>query len=262
MHHPAIPAALKLVVVAALVGLGACSRPPTLLVTVTGVPPGAASLAVFLAKQGDSSDFVAPQQDLHPYDLPAPAAAQVTFVLRMPEATAAQLLVSVAAFSQPAGLGCALRSGSAGHAFQPSFLDDSVTVDLGPDLGDTGCQGSPRILAASPALLHGRGGDTLTVKGWGFRPGSQLVLDGVPLTTIYRSAAALEAVVPPAVHFGLVPLSVQVPGQPESSYRGLRYVADAVAFMSQGPVPVAAALRGILVGDGSRTIFASSVLAL
>ena len=249
MHHPAIRSARQLVLVLCLGWLGQCSRPPTLLVTVNGVPPGAASLAVFIAKQGDADAFVAPQEDLHPYELPMPASAQVSFVLRMPDALAAQLTVSAAAFSKAGATGCVLRTSSAAHAFQPSLLDDSVTIDLGTDAVDTTCQGSLRILSTSPTRLHASGGETLTVNGWGFRPGSRLMLDGVALPTTYRSAAVLEAVVPPAVHVGRVPLALEVPGQAAVAFSGLRYVVDNVAFTPLGPVPTPTQLRGIQVAD-------------
>lgn len=246
-HH-----ALGLFLFLLLTGFASCSRPPTLLVTVSGLPAQAASLSVFVVKQGDDGGLLAPMTDLSPYELPSPAPAQISFVLRLPLATDSQLTVSAAAFSQAGGGGCLLRSGAVVHAFQPSLLDDSATVELAAVPGaavDTGCQGAARVVVVSPRLLHAKGGDTLQVSGWGFRPGSRIVLDGVPLVTSYRSALLLEATVPPAVRLGAVPLRVEVPAQPAADFVGLRYIADAITFQPLGTGATLTNVRAAHVAD-------------
>ena len=67
-----------------LICQSACSRPPTLFVTVTGISPGVRSLAILAARVDADGSAVAPMADLVPYNAEVPLDA-ATFVLRLPE---------------------------------------------------------------------------------------------------------------------------------------------------------------------------------
>lgn len=233
---------------AALVGSG-CSRSPTLLVTVEGVPPEARSLSAMAVREGEPGMLSGPMEELHPYDLPQPASGTLSFVLRVPLEADTPLILSVAAFSQTGAGGCLLRAGHAAHTFQPSLLDDSVTVQLSQAGGDTGCASGLRVTSAAPRALHAAGGDKLIIQGWGFRPGSTVILGDKTLPATYRSAYQLEVAVPPATRIGAIPLTVQAPDGQQKGYSGLRYVVDAVSFAPLDPFPLTTGAIHPAVGD-------------
>jgi hypothetical protein len=209
-----------------------CHRSPTLRVTVTGLPTTAASLAVSIALEPVAGSPILPQTDLTPYELPRPSEQQTDFVLRLPFQSDASLLVGVAAFSQAGASGCLLGMGSASHSFRTSILDDQVQITLSPqgENEQTGCQTGPRVVAVTPTQLAAAGGEKLRVFGWGFLPGSRIVLDGVALETRYVSAGQLEATTPGSSRFTEVPLQVQLASGPLLPFRSLRYVARTLRF--------------------------------
>lgn len=250
-------AARTLALVSVLVSVLAagCSRSPTLLVTVQGIPAAARSLQAMVVREGEPGTLLPTQEELRPYDLPQPPGDPQSFVLRVPLEVDTVLTLSVAAFGMPGASGCVLRTGQAVHTFQPSLLDDSVTVQLdqepaaGPAAGDSGCSGALRIFSASPATLHAAGGDKLIVRGWGFRPGSTLRLGDKVLTPTYRSAAELEVTVPEASRIGLVPLVVTGPDGAAASKSGLRYVVDQLSFTPVNPFPLSTNAIHQQIGD-------------
>ncbi|MFO0573781.1 MAG: FG-GAP-like repeat-containing protein [Polyangia bacterium] len=260
---PGLPVAVVSLAVAVALALAlsmtaGCSRSPTLLVTVQGIPGAARSLQALVVREGEPGTLLPTQEDLRPYDLPQPPGDPQSFVLRVPLEVDTVLTLSVAAFDLPGASGCVLRTGQAVHTFQPSLLDDSVTVQLdqepaaGPapsGSAGSGCSGALRILSATPATLHAAGGDKLIVRGWGFRPGSTLKLGDQVLTPTYRSAAELEVTVPEASRIGLVPLQVTGPDGATARYSGLRYVVDQLSFMPVNPFPLTTNAIHQQIGD-------------
>ncbi len=211
---------------------GACSRPSTLKVTVTGVPAQSGSLSVSLALVNEGEAPVLPEAALAPYELPQPAADMSSFVLRLPLQSDATLLLGVAAFSLSGGSGCVLGLGNASHPYRTAVLDDEVTIALTPQSEDAGagCTGSPRIVSVTPTALAPAGGEKLQVQGWGFTPGARILLNGEALETQYVSAGLLQATTPASARLMAVPLTVELPGGARASYRDLRYIAKAISF--------------------------------
>lgn len=263
-----MPVSVRALVVLVLLCLAACSRPPTLLVTVTALPAQAKSLAVSLAIKSESGALTPTTQALTPYELPNTTVGQTDFVLRLPLPSDATLLLGVAAFAGPSGQGCLLGLGNVSHPYQTTLQDDSVTVAIATysERESSGCQGTPRIIEVTPTALPSTGGETLRVIGWGFVPGTHIVLNGTTLETQYVSSGQLEAAIPPSPRFVAAPLEVALPDGTRLPYSGLRYLARSVAFTPQTSIAVPdSAFRSVVADiDGDQRpdlIFYSSAFS-
>ncbi|MFO0578474.1 MAG: FG-GAP-like repeat-containing protein [Polyangia bacterium] len=188
-----------------------CSRPPTVLITVEDVPPEARSLHVIPAHMN-----LASLNDLEPFELPQPTPKNTTFLLRLPEGLAGDVAVQVAAYQQAGAKGCLL---SVGDNSLPELAgqDSSLRVPLKP-VTDTQCTGQrPLLLSASPTRGNTTGGETVTLTGWGFKPGGSVSFNGTAAKSImYKTASTLEVSTPARV--GIGPAEIKVANKDGQSH--------------------------------------------
>lgn len=180
-----------------------CSRSPTLLVTVENVPTEAQSLQVIATHAN-----LAAIMDIEPYELPQPTQATSTFLLRLPANFSGDIGVSVGAFKSAGGAGCLVASGATTEMMFAG-PDATMRVPLAA-VTDTDCAGSKVFLTgAAPALAGTVGGETITINGWGFKPGAKVLFGTTAARSVtYVSALQLQAVTPAKAGFGLTPIKV------------------------------------------------------
>lgn len=189
-----------------------CSRAPTLLVTVENLPTEAQSVQVIATHAN-----LAAIMDLEPFELPQPTQATSTLLLRLPANFSGDIGLSVGAFKGAGGTGCLVASGSASAAtFEGP--DGSLRVPLA-GVSDTACTGGKVFLTgATPALGSTNGGDTITLNGWGFKPGAKVTFGSTAARSVtWISALQLQAVTPLKAGFGLTPIKVTNPDNTSSS---------------------------------------------
>jgi hypothetical protein len=188
-----------------------CSRPPTVLITVEDVPAEARSLHVIPAHMN-----LASLNDLAPYELPQPTPKVTTFLLRLPDGLAGDVAVQVAAYQQAGAKGCLL---SVGDNSLPELAgqDSSLRVPLKP-VTDTQCTGQrPLLLGAAPSRGIATGGETVTLTGWGFKPGGTVTFNGsTAKSTTYKSASTLEVSTP--ARAGIGPAEIKVANKDGQSH--------------------------------------------
>ncbi len=203
-----------------------CSRSPTLLVTVENVPATAQSLQVIATHAG-----LAAIMDVEPYELPQPPPATSTFLLRLPASFSGDIGVNVGAFKSPGGAGCLVATGSTSETM---FMgpDGTMRVPLAP-VTDSACTGSKVVITdATPGLGNVLGGDTITLNGWGFKPGAKVTFGTLPARTVtYSSAAQLKVVTPAKAGFGLTPVKVTNPDNTSASRSDIfRFFGETTSF--------------------------------
>jgi hypothetical protein len=185
-----------------LLGLLSCSRDPTVLVTVDGIPPTAQSLQVIATHAG-----FAQAKDIDPYNLQAGKAAAQTMLLRLPAGFSGDIGVSVAAYSMPGAQGCLLATGSNKNAMF-SGPDENLRVGLDA-VTDTACTGKrPILLSATPGLGKTTGNESVTLTGWGFKPDSTVTMGSKSAMMTFNSAASVTVTTPARAGFGLTPIRV------------------------------------------------------
>lgn len=180
----------------ALLGVLSCSRGPTLLVSVDGLPSDAKSLQVYATHLDPAKGTeVAALIDPAPYELALPAPAATSLLLRLPGGFSGDIGVNIGAFKESGATGCLL---AAGIGNQPMFVgrDETLRVTL-QKFTDSKCTGKqPMILSASPNLVSTSGGEKVTLTGWGLKPGAMLSLGGRPTKFTYKSSTLIEAETP------------------------------------------------------------------
>lgn len=180
----------------ALLGVLSCSRGPTLLVSVDGLPSDAKSLQVYATHLDPAKGTeVAALIDPAPYELALPAPAATSLLLRLPGGFSGDIGVNIGAFKESGATGCLL---AAGIGNQPMFVgrDETLRVTL-QKFTDSKCTGKqPMILSASPSLVSTSGGEKVTLTGWGLKPGAMLSLGGRPAKFTYKSSTLIEAETP------------------------------------------------------------------
>jgi hypothetical protein len=178
-----------------------CSRPPTVLITVEDVPSAARSLHIIPAHMG-----LASLNELEPFELPQPSPGVSTFLLRLPESFSGDVAVQVAAYQQPGGKGCLLGVGD-NSLTELAGVDSNLRVQLKP-VSDSVCNGQrPLLLAATPGRGLASGDETVTLTGWGFKPGASVSFNGTAAKSItYKSASQIEVRTPARVGLGLAEL--------------------------------------------------------
>lgn len=190
-----------------LLGLicASCQRPAYLLVAVEAIPPSARSLVVLATHQGTANT-----SGLQPFELPEPARESGTLLLTLPEGFSGDVRVDVAAMDQPGGQGCLLAQG--GDA-APEFMGPGQSLRASLSLLDTPYCASkqPALFSATPSQGSIEGGERLTVRGWGFRPGATVTLGGQAVTASILSAAEIQLTTPAFAGFGPVPIQVTNP---------------------------------------------------
>jgi hypothetical protein len=171
--------------------------------------------------------------DLDPYQLPQPLMTQTqSFVLQLPGGFSGDITVNVGAFMSNGTQSCLVATGTA-TSMMFNGPNDTMTVGL-MAATDTQCTGTKVLLtSASPALGSTDGGDTITLNGWGFKPGLKVYFGTIAAPTVkYVSAAQLQVVTPTkAGLFGLTPIKVVNPDN-GSATRGdlFRFYAKTVNF--------------------------------
>lgn len=216
----------------ALLGFAACSRGPTLLVTVENIPTDAQSLDIVAAHSDVGTQKVlASIKDIEPIKLPSPASSTSTFLLRLPGGFSGDINVSVAAFAGDAASGCLVATG---NASQPMFVgrDETLRVPMDP-FTDTNCSGKkPMLTAVSPALGSTTGGETVRLSGWGFKPGASVTMGSKPATAVtYKSSSLLEVTTPSKAGFGLTNIKIVNTDMKEDSRKDLfRFYTPSLDF--------------------------------
>ena len=203
-----------------------CSRAPTLLVTVENLPPTALSLQV-TATHGELAAIV----NLDPLDLPQPTPATSTFLLRLPPSFSGDIGVNVGAFKSASGTGCLVATGS---TTTPMFAgpDETMRVPLVP-AEDKTCDGKSVFLNnVAPVLGNVNGGETLTLTGWGFKPGAKVTFGTSSARSVtYVSAAQLKVVTPAKAGFGATPIKVTNLDNTSATRSDLfKFYADTIDF--------------------------------
>ncbi|HRI51852.1 MAG TPA: FG-GAP-like repeat-containing protein [Pseudomonadota bacterium] len=205
-----------------------CSRSPTLLVTVENVPATAQSLQVIATHAG-----LAAIMDVEPYELPQPPPATSTLLLRLPASFSGDIGVSVGAFKSPGGAGCLVATGSTSEAMFAG-PDATLRVPL-TAVTDSACTGSKVIITeAAPGLGTVLGGDTITLSGWGFKPGAKVTFGAgntAARSVTYSSASQLKVVTPSKAGFGLTPVKVTNPDNTSATRSDIfRFYSDTTSF--------------------------------
>jgi hypothetical protein len=212
-----------------------CARQPTLLVTVSDLPPSAQSIVVMATHMG-----MAEVADLDPYDLPMPPSSKApTFLLRLPSGFSGDITVNVGAFMGTGGQGCLVGTGTANSAM---FMnpDDTLTVGM-MAATDTTCSGNKVVLSsAMPTLGNTNGGDTITLSGWGFKPGAKVYFGSILAKSVtYVSASQLQVTTPAKAGFG--PTAIKVVNLDNGTVTRsdlFRFYSDTVDFTSLAfPMP-------------------------
>lgn len=212
-------------------GLSACSRGPTLLVTVENIPDKSQSLQVITAHSDVGTQKVlASINDLPPYALSTPAPNKATFLLQLPGAFNGDINVSVATFAGADASGCLLATGAAS---QPMFVgrDETLRVPLDA-FTDTQCNGKkPMLTKITPTMGSTAGGETVTLSGWGFKPNAAVTMGSKPGTVTFKNASTLEVLTPKLAGFGLVNVKVQNTDMKEDARSDLfRFYAPSLSF--------------------------------
>jgi hypothetical protein len=117
--------------------------------------------------------------------------------------------------------------------FMPAPLDDAMVVSLKePDAKDTQRKSSLRLSQATPAYGSTSGGETVTLSGWGFRPGASVYFGDTkepPVT--YVSATTLQVMTPRSAVSGPVPIKVVNPdGTEVAATDAFRFAFDTLSF--------------------------------
>lgn len=208
-----------------LFGLLSCSRDPTLLITVDGLPTKAMSLQVEVTHAG-----FAAVKDLDPYDLPAPPPGSTTFLLRLPGGFSGDVGVSVGAFDQAGGQGCLVATGTNSSAMFAG-PDDSLRVSLDPAT-DTVCSGKkPMLLAAAPTIGSTVGNEMVALTGWGFKPDATVTMNGKATNFSFTSASKLLLTTPAKA--GIGPTTIKVTNKDglfDSRKDLFRFFSETLAF--------------------------------
>lgn len=197
-----------------LVGLClSCEDRPLVLVSVAPLPADAARLLVSLTYRSQPASAPVPINfDLDGQDLTTPA----TFGVRLPARTDGDLVVGAGVFDRD---GCLSAFGSGATAAISQAPQIDVTLQHAPLDALTPAQrcehpeSTPLLLSVSPSLASSRGGDRVTVRGWGFTPAAVCPLVSINGETapdvLCASLVELSATVPPS-HGALGPAAVQV----------------------------------------------------
>ncbi len=216
------------IALASSLALLTCSRSPTLLVTVENVPTEAQSLQVIATHAG-----LAAIMDVEPYELPQPPPATSTFLLRLPASFSGDIGVNVGAFKSPGGTGCLVATGGTSEAM---FMgpDGTTRVPL-TAVTDSACTGSKVVITdATPGLGTIYGGDTITLNGWGFKPGAKVTFGAsntAARMVTYGSASQLKVVTPAKAGFGLTSVKVTNPDNTSATRSDIfRFFGDATSF--------------------------------
>ncbi len=216
----------------ALLGFAACSRGPTLLVTVENIPNNALSLDIVAAHSDVGTQKVlASIKDIEPLKLPSPASPTSTFLLRLPSAFTGDINISVGAFAGDNASGCLVATG---NARQPMFVgrDETLRVPMDPFM-DMTCTGKkPMLTAVTPTLGSTAGGEKVTLSGWGFKPGVSVTMGSKPATNVtFKSSSLLEVTTPSKAGFGLTNIQVVNPDMKADSRKDLfRFYSPELSF--------------------------------
>lgn len=223
-----------------------CEARPVVVVRVSQLPATAATLEVSVKLGG------APADDLPPFPLPMGNGAPQSFGLRLPRERPGPLVIGAGALDD----GACLRA--VGFA-ELDYRGEAAELDLGlgPVPGDQlACgSGAPVIFGVTPSLVPTSGGAQLSVRGWGFQPGDQVSIAGVPAGgVLWRSRSELLADAPAYALQGHVP--ALVPLKVQSSAGKLHVRDDLLAYYpaTLGFMPAAAPLtcrgpQSLALGD-------------
>ena len=232
----------------------ACEDKPTVIVSLAPLPADAAHLSVSLTYRGQMARAPAPIEfDLTGQDLAQPA----TFAVRMPPYTNGDLVIGAGVLDR-GGCLSAFGTGTAASVKEGPQIDVALNrADATMLTEEERCQqpdSTPLLLSVSPALLSSRGGDLVTVRGWGFVDGSgcsAVSIGGQPggsvscpsLVELRFTAPQSQGVV------GKVPLQVvNRNGRKALSGGLLTYYAETIRFGGAVSYPVGNAPSAIAAG--------------
>jgi hypothetical protein len=216
-----------------LLGLtsASCSRPPTVLITVEDLPAMARSLHIIPAHMG-----LASLNELEPFELPQPSPSVSTFLLRLPDGLTGDITVQAAAYAESGAKGCVLSAGD-NSLMELQGQDSTLRVQLKP-VADSVCSGQrPLLLGASPSRGLASGDETVTLTGWGFKPGATVSFNGTAARSVtYKSATQIEVRTPARVGLGLAEIrAANKDGTAHARKDLFRFYTDLVDF---GGLPI------------------------
>lgn len=181
--------------------LAGCDDRPLALVSVSPLPQDAAQLYVSLTYRSRPARAPAPIQfDLsgHARDIPA------TFGVRLPDRTNGELVVGAGVLDR-SGCLSAVGGGATRMVLQSPTVDVPLSLivpdALTPSERCDQPQDTPLVLGVSPARVSSRGGQRVTLSGWGFDtdPCALVSINANPATEILcTSLVELTATVPPS----------------------------------------------------------------
>lgn len=180
-----------------------CAKPPHLWLTVDHIPEPTQSLAVIAEANGRQTVTAIEPLDVHG----SPSTGSI--LLTLPSNFSGDVVLFVAAFSEPGSRGCVLATGQT-RSQRVSVDSPSGAVHVGLEgIIDSQCTGQrPVVLGVSPSLGLIEGGETVELNGWGFAPGDVVTFAGKPAQTTYVSPSQLEAVTPKRVAIGPTAVTV------------------------------------------------------
>jgi hypothetical protein len=177
----------------ALLGLIACSWPPSIVVVIPALPAQSATLSI-LVGTGNQQASENPSLDVTAF-----AGQAYRFGIHPPLSSVGTFSVAVAAFDKS---GCLLSTGigeiELGAADNDGFVygrpERNLQIPLDASTGD----GSQSCLRGSPVIRSFAQSEDdptqVVIIGWGFAPGVRVQLDGMPaLSETRRDATRIEA---------------------------------------------------------------------
>lgn len=190
----------------ALLVIAGCARPSSVLVSIDNIPPNAQSLVVLGVHENAANP-----EPVEPFALPMPPPASSTLLLTLSSGFAGDLQVNLAAFDGPSGTGCLLATG-VNQAAMFQGPNDSFRIAL-QAITPAACPdpNNPSqvvLLKAEPSYGGTNGGLPVTLTGWGFKPGTMVMVGSKPAQATYKSASELVIQTPASAGIGPTPITV------------------------------------------------------
>lgn len=205
-----------------------CQQPVYRLVTVVGIPQNSRSIVV-LAENAGRTPIEAPE----PFEVPQPAPASATLLLNLSTGFQGDLAVNIGVFDAAGGQGCLIATG--GDKENPfTGANGTLRITLNKIASNSAaCSGkTPLLLSAEPDRILDAGGETVTLRGWGFRSDSAVTIGGKPAQLLqYVSAAEVQVTAPAKAGLGPTPTRLtNGDGSFDESPNLLRYYVSTPVF--------------------------------
>ena len=238
---------------AAFLGLLGCAPGPVVRVLVAGVPAAAVSLESAVVLDGMPAREAPSVPDLRGA---AGGLSDISMGLQLPPGARGELIVGVGVRDEA---GCLVATGAEGLRLEGDGSEEIVlrlalkAAGLSPE----GClRGGPVLATVTPARVSTAGEETVTLRGWGFHPGSAVRIGGIPGEGVeWRSPGELRVRAPGRKgQPGPVELAIDDPdGGRERRDDLLAYFAASVRFAAPATYPAGTGkIDRALAGDVDR----------